>query len=86
MSVIQRELAKLGVDFQDDREVIPESELPEIAKRLGITFYGPGSKYLLPAGTKVVAITHDEGFDVDAVVYGTIDELQSENIVGLFVK
>lgn len=84
--VLQRELAKLGVTLNDRREVFPVSEMPQIADRLGLTFYGPGSGYYLHENTPVVAIIHEDGNDTDVVQYGTIGELQNENIVGVFTR
>jgi len=84
--IFQRELRKLGAELADDREIFPSSEMPEIAERLGIKFYGPGDNYWLHEDTPVVAIIHEDDNDVDIVRYGTIKELASSNIVGLFAR
>ena len=84
--ILQRELRKMGVDLNDNRDIFPSGELPKIADRLGIRFYGPGEQYYLPENTPVVAIIHEDGNDVDIVQYGIIKELATSNIVGLFVR
>ena len=62
--ILQRELNKLGVTLDDNRTIIPSSELPLIAERLGLKFYSPGESYLLKSGTPVVAIIHEPDMEV----------------------